>query len=322
MNTLGKAPSSSEITPEPLYLRRREFLHTTFLFTATSVGTGGSLLWLMGGNRASEPESSPVSVSTPSLTTAGRSSYSTNEPSTSYRDITTYNNFYEFTLGKDVFKHVEAFTTEPWKIEITGLCENPMTVDARELLEEFGMEERIYRFRCVEAWAMVVPWSGYPFRKLIEKAKPKSEAKFIRMLTASKPEQMPGMRQAPHYPWPYFEGLRMDEAMNTLTFMATGIYGKALPKQHGAPLRLVVPWKYGYKSIKSIVKIEFIDRQPKTFWEALQPEEYPFESNVDPKVPHPRWSQATHRLIDTGSRERTLYLNGYADWVGDMYRRG
>jgi methionine sulfoxide reductase catalytic subunit len=184
------------------------------------------------------------------------------------------------------------------------------------------LEERVYRFRCVEAWAMIVPWTGFPLSKLIEKASAKPEAKFLRFETFNRPEQAPGMaRTANYYPWPYFEGLRMDEAMHPLTMAVTGIYGKALPKQHGAPIRLVVPWKYGYKSIKSITKIEFTDKQPKTFWEALQPEEYPFESNVNPDVPHPRWSQATERLIDTGDRVKTLPYNGYGDYVAKLYAR-
>ena len=168
---------------------------------------------------------------------------------------------------------------------------------------------------------MIVPWTGFQFSKLIAKAGPKPEAKFVRMISDSQPDSMPGMAEMASYPWPYFEGLRIDEAMHPLTFVATGIYGHSLPKQNGAPIRLVVPWKYGYKGAKSIVKIEFIDQQPKTFWETLQPSEYPFESNVDPQVPHPRWSQATERMIDTGNRERTMYLNGYADFVGNLYSR-
>jgi sulfoxide reductase catalytic subunit YedY len=232
-----------------------------------------------------------------------------------------YINFYEFSLQKDkVAQLTGKFITSPWPIEVTGLCEKPMTIDAAELVDAMPMEERVYRFRCVEAWAMIVPWTGFPLSKLIERAKPKPEAKFIRFETANKPDQMPGMRAMRNYPWPYFEGLRMDEAMNPLTLVATGIYGKPLPKQHGAPVRIVVPWKYGYKSIKSIVKVEFVDKQPKTFWEALQPEEYPFESNVNPAVPHPRWSQATERMIDTGDRVRTKPYNGYAEQVAKLYK--
>jgi sulfoxide reductase catalytic subunit YedY len=232
-----------------------------------------------------------------------------------------YNNFYEFTLSKDVYHYVDKFVTAPWPIQIGGLVEKPATVDAMELVEMFGLEERVYRLRCVEAWAMIVPWTGFQFRKLIEKVVPKPEAKFIRFETFHRPAQAPGVGRVPEYPWPYFEGLRLDEAINPLTFVTTGIYGKALPKQHGAPIRLVVPWKYGYKSIKSIVKIEFIAQQPKTFWETLQPEEYPFESNVNPAVPHPRWSQATERMIDTGDRVKTQLFNGYGKYVAGLYAK-
>jgi methionine sulfoxide reductase catalytic subunit len=236
----------------------------------------------------------------------------------------SYNNFYEFTLQKDRVKDlVGPFAISPWQIEIKGLVEKPTTFDLAELIHTMPMEERVYRFRCVEAWAMIVPWTGFPLSKLIEKVKPKSEVKFLRFETANRPNQMPGMRspQTADYPWPYFEGLRMDEAMHPLTLVATGIYGKPLPKQHGAPARIIVPWKYGYKSIKSIVKIEFMEKQPKTFWETLGPDEYPFESNVDPAVPHPRWSQATERMIDTGDRVRTQPFNGYGNLVAKLYKR-
>jgi sulfoxide reductase catalytic subunit YedY len=214
---------------------------------------------------------------------------------------------------------VDKFVSVPWPIQIGGLVEKPLTIDALELVQLFGIEERVYRLRCVEAWAMVVPWTGFSFSKLIEKVAPKPDAKFIRFETFHRPDQTPGVARVPQYPWPYFEGLRLDEALNPLTLAATGIYGKPLPTQHGAPIRLVVPWKYGYKSIKSIVKIEFVDKQPKTFWEILQPNEYPFESNVNPDVPHPRWSQATERMIDTGDRVKTQMFNGYGKYVAALY---
>jgi sulfoxide reductase catalytic subunit YedY len=241
---------------------------------------------------------------------------------TDERAASTYNNFYEFTLQKDVHRHVGKFTTAPWPLEIGGLVETPLKLDAAELIARMTLEERVYRFRCVEAWAMVVPWTGFPFAKLAELVRPKPEAKFVRLVTALKPEQMPGIARAPDYPWPYFEGLRLDEALHPLTFVATGIYGKPLGRQFGPPLRLVVPWKYGYKSIKSLVRIDFVDRQPPIFWETLQPQEYPFESNVDPAVPHPRWSQATERMIDTGDRVRTKPYNGYGDAVARLYAKG
>ena len=232
-----------------------------------------------------------------------------------------YNNFYEFSTTKDrVHRLVDKFTTDPWTLEITGLCEQPMTLEARALADLFPLEERVYRFRCVEAWAMIVPWTGFPLAKLIARAQPKGGAKFVKFTTAMRPDQMPGIERLHGYPWPYTEGLRLDEAMNELVLVATGIYGQPLPKQHGAPLRIVVPWKYGYKSIKSIVRIEFVATQPATLWESLAPDEYPFESNVNPAVPHPRWSQASERLIDTGDRVRTQPYNGYAKQVASLYK--
>ena len=233
----------------------------------------------------------------------------------------TYNNFYEFSTSKDrVHKLTDKFVIDPWPIEIGGLVEKPMKIDVKELVEMMPMEERIYRFRCVEAWAMTVPWTGFPMSKLLEKVQPKPEAKFLRFQTFYRPAQAPGFADM-SYPWPYTEGLRVDEAMNPLAMLVTGIYGKPLPKQHGAPIRVVVPWKYGYKSIKSIVKIDFVDKQPATLWETLLPKEYPFESNVNPEIPHPRWSQATERIIDdeSGRRVRTKLYNGYGDYVAKLY---
>jgi len=241
---------------------------------------------------------------------------------TNERLAANYNNFYEFSFDKEeVAPLSQKLSLKPWPIEIGGLCEKPMTLEAEELAALFPLEERVYRFRCVEAWSMVVPWTGFPLQRLIEKVVPKSDARFIRMVTLDRPAEMPGFQKMPRYPWPYTEGLRLDEALHPLTLMATGIYGKALPKQHGAPVRLVVPWKYGYKSIKSVVKIEFVRDQPKTFWETLAPDEYPFESNVNPKVPHPRWSQAFERVIDTGERLRTQPFNGYGDQVARLYAK-
>jgi len=210
--------------------------------------------------------------------------------------------------------------TAPWPVEISGLVEKPLTLDALELADLFELEERVYRFRCVEAWSMVVPWTGFPLSKLLEKVGVKPEGKFVRFETFNRPSQAPGLASTPSYPWPYHEGLRLDEAMHPLTMVVTGVYGKPLPKQHGAPLRIIVPWKYGYKSPKSIVKIEFVNSQPRTFWETLAPDEYPFESNVDPMVPHPRWSQETERVIDTDDRIRTLPYNGYGSYVGKLYK--
>ena len=232
-----------------------------------------------------------------------------------------YNNFYEFTAIKEkVHELVDDFVTEPWSIEITRHCANPGTYDVADLVKKFGLEERVYRLRCVEAWAMVVPWTGFPLSKLIELVEPTSKAKHVRMWTFNRPEQAPGQKKQTWYPWPYFEGLTLEEARNELTMMVTGIYGHPLPKQHGAPIRLVVPWKYGYKSIKSVVKIELTRRRPDTFWETLAPREYDFWANVNPAVPHPRWSQATEQMIGSGKRVQTLKYNGYRKEVGHLYK--
>ena len=237
------------------------------------------------------------------------------------KTVNTYNNFYEFSTNKErVHQLTGKFVIDPWPVEIGGLCEKPMKVDVKELIDTMPMEERIYRLRCVEAWSMTVPWTGFPLSKLLEKIQPKDGAKFVRFQSFNRPDQAPGFTQLRGYPWPYSEGLRLDEAMNPLTMVVTGIYGKPLPKQHGAPIRIVVPWKYGYKSIKSVVKIELVDKQPATLWETLAPDEYPFESNVNPAVPHPRWSQATERIIDTGDRVKTKLFNGYGDYVAKLYK--
>ncbi len=234
---------------------------------------------------------------------------------------TTYNNFYEFTVSKsDVWKLVGDFELEPWTIEITGLVRNGGTFGVEDLFALFDMEERIYRFRCVETWAMTVPWSGFPLAKLIEYVDPLPEATHIAFISKNDPEQMPGVSASPGYPWPYYEGLRIDEATNELAMMVAGMYGEALPRQNGAPLRVIVPWKYGYKSIKSVVRIAFVNKQPGTFWNTIAPDEYGFLSNVDPSVPHPRWSQATERLLPDGQEVDTMLYNGYAAEVGALYK--
>ena len=231
----------------------------------------------------------------------------------------SYNNFYEFsTLKGNVYKKASRLRTFPWQVTVGGLVSRPRVFEIDELVRAMPLEERLYRFRCVEAWAMAVPWTGFPLHTLVGMVQPLSAAKYIRFVSFFKPDDAPN--QSPSYgPWPYTEALTMAEATNELTLLATGIYGHPLPKQHGAPLRLVVPWKYGFKSIKSIVKIEFTAEPPRTFWNSLRPNEYDFLANVDPKVPHPRWSQETERLIDTGERHRTLPYNGYAEWVAGLY---
>lgn len=300
------------VTPEHVYRSRRAILKQLGLGTLALAGGGLH-------TTAAEAAADPYGRGYPH---PRNKDFDPGWRLTDEKAASTYNNFYEFTLQKDVHRHVGRFTTAPWPLEIGGLVEKPLTLDAAELIAQQTLEERVYRFRCVEAWAMIVPWTGFPFAKLAERVKPKPGAKYVRFVTALKPDEMPGISRAPDYPWPYFEGLRLDEALHPLTLVATGIYGKPLAKQFGPPLRLVVPWKYGYKSIKSLVKIEFVERQPKTFWETLQPHEYPFESNVDPGVPHPRWSQATERMIDTGDRVRTRKYNGYEEAVAGLYAAG
>lgn len=237
---------------------------------------------------------------------------------------THYNNFYEFISPSDrniynVYKFVDDFDTRDWKIEVEGHCNNPGIYSLEDLMKKFPLEERLYRHRCVERWAMAVPWTGFSLASLIKFLEPTSKARYIRMVTMENEEQMIGVKTQTWYPWPYYEGLRMDEAMNELSFLATGLYGKPIPKQNGAPIRLVTPWKYGYKSIKSIVKIEFVTKEPKTFWNKLAPNEYPFISNVDPDVAHPRWSQKLERLIPDGEIRRTKKYNGYGDLVAGLY---
>ncbi len=307
-----------EATPERVYLGRREFLKALGIAGAGLVGTSRTGLAAADAVTAGRVPSGPSDAQR-HYPAQRNPKFNPGWKLTDEEVVSQYNNFYEFSLVKNrVHQMVGKFVINPWKIEITGLVEKPLVIDMDELLQEMPLEERVYRFRCVEAWSMVVPWTGFPLSKLIEKSKPLSDAKFVRFETFNKPDQAPGMKGS-NYPFPYFEGLRMDEAMHPLTLVATGIYGKPMPKQQGAPVRLIVPWKYGYKSIKSIVKLEFVAGQPKTFWEVLAPNEYPFESNVNPAVPHPRWLQSTERVIDTGDRIRTLPFNGYGDQVAKLY---
>ena len=229
-----------------------------------------------------------------------------------------YNNFYEFSEAKDdVWRRVGGFKSRPWTLEIKGLVNRPQQIDVDQLLRTMPLEERLYRHRCVEAWAMIVPWTGFPLKALIDKIEPLSGARYIRFTSFYSPNIAMGQRG--YGPWPYTESLTMEEAINELTMLVTGIYGHPLPKQHGAPLRLVTPWKYGFKSIKSIVSIEFTAEPSSTFWNTLVPFEYGFVANVNPQIPHPRWSQATERMIGTNQRLPTLYLNGYEQWVGHLY---
>ena len=299
---------SLQVTAEHVFLRRREFIRRLAVSGAGSavVATLPHLL----GQKADRKSPYPATRN---------ADFDPQWKLTDAQVAGRYNNFYEFTTTKDEVRHLaQRLQIDPWPVKIGGLVENPITLDVKELIEQMPLEERVYRLRCVEAWAMVVPWTGFPLKLLLAKVKPKPEAKFVKFVTFFRPDQAPGQRRK-SYPWPYTEGLRIDEAWNDLTLLATGLYGKPMPKQHGAPIRLVVPWKYGYKSIKSIVAIELVKEQPATLWETLAPQEYPFESNVDPMVPHPRWSQAFERMIDTGRRVRTKKYNGYADQVAALY---
>ena len=240
------------------------------------------------------------------------------EKPNSYDEITNYNNYYEFSEGKEgIAQLARNFKTSPWKVQVSGLVNAPKTFELEELLK-FPQEERVYRLRCVEAWSMVIPWTGFPLNQILKAVEPKAEAKFVKFTTVYNPEELPGQRSS-YYSWPYTEGLRLDEAMHDLTLVVTGLYGKPLPAQNGAPLRLAVPWKYGFKSIKSIEKIELVAEQPSTFWSTLAPNEYGFYSNVNPGVPHPRWSQASERRIGQAARQATLKFNGYEAEVASLY---
>ncbi len=245
--------------------------------------------------------------------------YRVDRPITSEKNATTYNNFYEFGSHKSIHRAAQALSIRPWTVRIDGMVEKPFDIAIDDLLKKMPLEERVYRFRCVEAWAMTVPWSGFPLKALVDLAKPLSGAKYLRMETFKDPDVARGQRQH-WYPWPYVEGLTIKEAVNELAFIATGLYGKPIPKQNGAPLRLVVPWKYGFKSIKSLVRLSFTDKRPKTFWEEIQAREYGFWANVNPQVPHPRWSQARERMLDSGEKVPTRIYNGYGEFVAGLYK--
>jgi len=241
------------------------------------------------------------------------------DPANSYEDITNYNNYYEFTTDKQgVASLAPKFNPNPWTVEVYGLVNNPTTFGMEDLLSKFTQEERIYRLRCVEAWSMVIPWTGFTLASLLKEVEPTSDAKYVRFESVYRPKEMPGQK-SPFYPWPYQEGLRLDEAMNDLTLLATGLYGMPMPNQSGAPIRLVVPWKYGFKSIKAITKIELVAEQPTTLWSMVGPNEYGFYSNVNPNHPHPRWSQATERRVGELGRRKTLMFNGYGEEVAYLY---
>ncbi len=305
---------SSAITPEHTYLSRREFLKSMGIATASAA-------FLAACNSAATDLIDPTAIPAADATVV---SESTNSDElgiaiNSYEDITNYNNFYEFTTDKErVASLAKGYPTSPWEVQVGGLVNNPKTYSIDDL-RKFEIEERIYRMRCVEAWSMVIPWMGFPMHKLLREVEPTSKAKYVRFETIYDPDGMPGFKKYPWYQWPYTEGLRLDEAMHDLTILSTGLYGKALLPQNGAPIRLVVPWKYGLKSIKSIVKIDLVAEMPTSLWMATAPKEYGFYANVNPTVDHPRWSQATERRIGEFGRQETLMFNGYEKEVAHLY---
>lgn len=319
MPKLPKEPPSREITPEAHYLRRREFLKSAASFTAVAAAMGGGLVALSGGLRGPRREKLEDAPPGPKAMGPAKRTYAIDEPLTPFEDVTTYNNFYELGLDKgDPSENAGSLRPRPWKVSIEGEVEKRGHYDLDTILSWFSLEERVYRMRCVEAWSMVIPWLGFPLGALVEKLQPTSRAKYVAFTTLDDPDQLPGLRSSV-LEWPYVEALRIDEATHPLALLAVGLYGKALLGQNGAPLRLVVPWKYGFKGIKSIVRIAFVEKRPTTTWSYAAPREYGFYANVNPKVDHPRWSQATERRIGELGRRETLLFNGYADQVAHLY---
>ena len=329
----------SEITPERVYYTRRRFMQMMGIWVA------GTLLPACTVSQAQPIASSPTAPTSEATRTPPRPAVTVTptaqqedemlvsmtpyaqtqqdelgDPLTAYDLVTSYTNFYEFTMAKQgVAALAKDFKTSPWEVTVGGLVHRPRTFGLEDLLRKFPQEERVYRMRCVETWSMVIPWQGFSLSHLLKEVEPMGSARFVRFESVYRPEEMPGQRMA-GYPWPYQEGLRLDEAMHELTILATGLYGTLLPVQNGAPVRLVVPWKYGFKSIKSIVKIELVEEQPATLWSTVAPHEYGFYANVNPEVAHPRWSQASEQRIGESGRRPTLLFNGYAEQVADLYR--
>jgi sulfoxide reductase catalytic subunit YedY len=309
--------SENEATPESVFMNRRKFVQKLGL-----AGIGAMTL-ISGCTSATEKrEAVQQNLQQANLTTISATrnpDFILDRPLTEEYIAATYNNFYEFSGGKEVWRYVDGFQTSPWTVEVSGLVAKPQKIAIEDLIRKMPIEERLYRHRCVETWAMAVPWIGFPMKALIDLVEPKPQAKFVKMTTFFRPKEVQ-RQDLPNYPWPYVEGLSMAEATNELTLLVVGIYGHELPKQHGAPLRLVVPWKYGFKSVKSIDRVEFTDTQPATFWNTLVSNEYDFQANVNPNVPHPRWSQATEHMLGTGERRRTLIYNGYEKYVASLYK--
>ncbi len=315
-----KIPKGWEIpenraTPESDYINRRKFIKDLGLVGAGTLSLFGTSACAQDDRVAKQLEP----YQTQKLEHKKNTDFTVKRNQTEEIVAATYNNFYEFTSSKSsVWRRVERFKTRPWEIEISGLVEKPMTLDVDDLIKMMPLEERIYRFRCVETWAMVVPWIGFPMKALLEKVQPKDDAKYVQMTTFFDPK-VALQQNDPNLPWPYLEGLTLAEAMNDLTMLVVGIYGHILPPQHGAPIRLTVPWKYGFKSIKSIVSIELTKKKPRNFWNVILPREYGFEANVNPNVPHPRWSQASEWMIGSMDRHPTIIYNGYGDAVAHLY---
>jgi len=298
----------SEVTPRALYLRRREFIGAAGV-TAAVLATG---VLAPGSADAQNPAAQK-------LANLKKSPFNTDEKMNSYRDVTTYNNFYEFGLDKgDPARHAHSLKPRPWTIKVEGECAKPGTYNIDDIIKWFPLEERIYRMRCVEAWSMVIPWNGFPLADFVKRMEPTSKAKYVEMRTLVDLRQMPGQTE-PALQWPYREGLRMDEALHPLAMFAVGLYGEVLPNQNGAPIRLVVPWKYGFKGIKSIVSVKFVEKEPLNTWQQTRADEYGFYANVNPDLDHPRWTQKSERRIGEFFRRKTLPFNGYGDQVASLY---
>jgi sulfoxide reductase catalytic subunit YedY len=300
----------AKATPEAIVLGRRGIIAGAL---AAGAASPAAAQWNLFSSKAP-----PQLADRPKLEAPRNTRYEPGRAITDDQDVATYNNYYEFGLSKSVYDQAKALVESPWNIAITGMVQKPRTIGFEDLMKRVKLEERVYRHRCVEAWAITVPWIGFPLAELVKIAEPLASAHYVVFTTLADPKTMPSLKQS-WYPWPYTEGLTMQEAMNELSFLTVGMYGHTVPPQNGAPIRVTVPWKYGFKSAKSIVKVEFTDKRPVSFWEALQDSEYGFWANVNPAVPHPRWSQAKERLLGTDEMVPTQIWNGYGDFVAGMY---
>ncbi len=325
-NKRGWEIGEDAVTPEHIFVRRRALVKALavgpILAPAASfllAGCGEEDVAATGAKNGNSAEAASADPSASLYPVTRNPRYRITRPLTDEKVATTYNNFYEFGSHKQIHRAAQALRIRPWTVTLDGMVEKKITIGVDELLRKMPLEERLYRLRCVEAWSMTGPWSGFELKALIDFARPLGSAKYIRMETFSDPEMAPGQKQF-WYPWPYVEGLTIEEAVNELAFIATGLYGKPMPKQNGSPLRLAVPWKYGFKSIKSIVKFTFQEERPKTFWEIVASSEYGFWANVNPEVPHPRWSPARERVLGTGKKVPTQLFNGYGAFVAGMYK--